>query len=64
MTENQKPVKVTVSDPETGAVIEEKLIADDYCLVTAGSRYLKSIQVMGNSHMLAIAVRKSGEGSS
>lgn len=58
MSEHQKPVKVTVSDPETGEVLEERVVSNDYCLVTAGNRYVKSIQVMGRTHMLAIAVQK------
>jgi hypothetical protein len=55
-----KPVKVTVSDPETGEVFEEKIVANDYCLITAGNRYVKSIQTMGRpgraTHMIAVAV--------
>ncbi len=51
-----KPVKVTVSDPDTGEVFESKVLANDYIVVTAGNRYIKSIQQMGKTHMLAIAV--------
>lgn len=58
MIEQQKPVKVTVSDPDTGEVLEEKIVANDYCLITAGNRYVKSLQVMGRTHMIAIAVQK------
>lgn len=54
------PVKVTISDPESGAVLEESILANDYCLICAGNRYVKSIQVMGRTHMLAIAVAKPG----
>ena len=50
-----QPVKVTVSDPETGVVLEEHTISNDYVLVTAGRRYLKSMQMMGQTHMLAVA---------
>jgi hypothetical protein len=31
---------------------------NDYCIVTTGNRYVKSMQQMGRTHMLAIAVRK------
>lgn len=55
---HDKPVKVTVSDPETGEVLQERVIANDYCLVTAGNRYVKSLQVMGRTHMIAVAVEK------
>jgi hypothetical protein len=53
-----KPIKVTVSDPATGAVLEEHICENDYVLICAGNRYLKSAQVMGSTHMLAVAVIK------
>lgn len=55
---HDKPVKVTVSDPETGQVLQERVITNDYVLVTAGNRYVKSLQVMGRTHMIAVAVDK------
>lgn len=54
----QKPVKLTISDPETGTVLEERILANDYAIITAGNRYVKSIQVWGQTHMLAVAVAK------
>lgn len=51
-----KPVKVTLSDPFTGEVLEERVIMNDYILVTAGNRYVKSMQILGRTHMIAIAV--------
>ena len=56
--EHERPVKVTISDAETGKVLDEKIVSDDYCIVTTGNRYVKSMQQMGRTHMLAIAVRK------
>lgn len=56
--EQEKPVKVTISDPETGAVLQERIVANDYAIVCTGRRYVKSMQAMGQTHMLAIAVRK------
>lgn len=56
----RKPVKVTVSDPETGEVFESKVIENNYVVVTAGNRYVKNIQIMGRTHMLAIAVESPG----
>lgn len=53
--ESQKPVKVTVSDPETGEVLEERTVDNDYFLLCAGRRYVKNIQCMGRTHMIAIA---------
>jgi len=59
--EQEKPVKVTISDPDTGEVLEEKVVQNDYCIVCTGRRYVKSMQRMGQTHMLAIALRKPGE---
>lgn len=53
--DSTKPVKVTVSDPDTGEVLEEKIVNNDYYLLCAGRRYVKNIQVMGRTHMVAIA---------
>lgn len=55
-----RPVKVTVSDPDSGQVFEERVVQNDYLLVTAGNRYVKSVQVMGRTHMIAVAVAKPG----
>jgi hypothetical protein len=38
-------IKVTVSDPDTGEVLGEQIVKDDYLLICAGRRYLKSTQV-------------------
>lgn len=54
-----RPVKVTVSDSDTGEVLQEKVITNDYVLVTAGDRYVKSLQILGRTHMVAIAVAKA-----
>lgn len=59
MDSHNKPVKVTVSDPATGAVLEEKIVNDDYVIVTAGRRYIKSVQIMGKTHMIAVAWDKA-----
>lgn len=51
-------IKVTISDPNTGKVLEERIVQNDYVLITAGTRYLKSTQIWGRTHMLAVAVQK------
>lgn len=51
----QGPVKVTVSDPETGAILEEKIVSNDYIIITNGRRYVKSVQTIGKTHMIAVA---------
>ena len=52
------PVKVTVSDPITGEVLEECIISNDYVLVTTGNRYVESIYLLGRTHMITVAVQK------
>lgn len=47
-----------ISDPETGEVLAEQIVVNDYCIVCTGRRYVKSTQMMGQTHMLAIAVAK------
>ena len=41
-------IKVTVSDPETGAVFEERVIDNDFIVLCAGNHYLAGVQVHGN----------------
>lgn len=52
--EYPKPVKITVSDPDTGEVFEERVCENDYCLITAGIVTVKHINVMGRTHMIAV----------
>lgn len=35
-----EPIKVTVTDPETGEVLGEQIVEDNYLLICAGNRYL------------------------
>lgn len=58
MANQPQSIKVTVTDPETGEVLQERVVSNDYILITAGNRYLKSHQIMGTTHMLAVAVDK------
>ena len=55
----EKPIKVTVSDPETGEVLASRVVENDYILICAGNRYVKSVQFMGKpqrrTHMIAVA---------
>jgi hypothetical protein len=54
----KKPVRVTISDPETGEELESRVVTNDYVLITVGNRYLKNAQRMGTTHVLAVAVEK------
>lgn len=58
---DQKPVKVTVSDPDTGEMLEEIVLTNDYTVVCAGSCEVTYTQVHANgTHMLTIKGRKNG----
>lgn len=58
--DSTKPVKVTVSDPETGAVFEETIVANDYVVITAGTRYVGGVNIMGGTHIVYIKREKRG----
>lgn len=58
MVDYKNRVLVKVCDPETGEVLEEKLLNDDYVVVCCGRRYLKSITTWGSTHQLNIAYDK------
>lgn len=50
-----KPVKITVSDPDTKEILGESVIENDYTVVCAGNRYIDSIQTHANgTHVLTI----------
>lgn len=51
-------VKVQIRDPDTDELVEEKIIENDYIVVCAGNRYIKSMQVWGSTHQLNIARQK------
>jgi hypothetical protein len=61
----EKAIKVTISDPETGAELESRIVDNDYVLICAGNRYVKSIQVVGRpgraTHMVAVACQTIDE---
>jgi hypothetical protein len=58
MADFQKPIRVTISDPDTGEQLESRVVSNDYVLITAGNRYVKNIQQMGRTHIIAVAVEK------
>jgi hypothetical protein len=49
-------VRIVVTDPETGKVLDDAVIENNYVLITVGNRYLKSSQVWGRTHQLNVAV--------
>ena len=49
------PIKVTVSDPDTGEVLGEQVIDNDYVVICAGNRYVASTNTHANgTHVLTI----------
>ena len=57
------PIKITISDPDTGKELESRVVENDYVLICAGNRYLMGTQVMGRlgraTHILRIGVDQS-----
>lgn len=50
-----KTIKVTIADPETGEVLGEKTVENDYVLVVAGNTYLAHTNAHANgTHVLTI----------
>lgn len=48
-------IKVTITDPDTGEVLSERVVKDDYVLICAGNRYLDSTQAHQNgTHVLTV----------
>ncbi len=43
MTTDRDPILVQVRDPETNELLQERVINNDYCLVTAGTCHLANI---------------------
>lgn len=52
--DHKKPIKITISCPESGEILEEKILHNDYMLLCAGDRYLHYLNVMGQTHILYI----------
>jgi hypothetical protein len=55
----ERHIIVRVHDADTDELLQEASLKDDYVLICAGNRYLKSQQTVGATHMLAVAVRKA-----
>jgi hypothetical protein len=61
VVKQMNPIKVQIRDPETDELLEEKILRDDYTLICAGNRYLKSYQIWGSTVQLNVARMKPGE---
>jgi hypothetical protein len=50
-----EPIKVTVTDPESGEVLGEQLLDNDYLVICAGNRYLAHTTAHANgTHVVTI----------
>ena len=48
-------IKVTVTDPDSGEVLGERVIENDYILICAGNRYLSHTDAQVNgTHVLTV----------
>ena len=47
-------IKVTITDPETGEVLGEQVVDNDYVLICAGTAHLTHTQVNGGTHVLTV----------
>ena len=57
-TDYQKPIRVTISDPDTGDELESRVLTNDYVIITAGNRYVKNIRLFGKTNVISVAVEK------
>lgn len=48
-------IKVKICDPETDAVLEERVVDNDFVVVCAGNRFVKSWQMWGSTFQINIA---------
>lgn len=56
---NEGPVKVTVSDPSTGEVLEERIVKNDFMLICAGNRYMHGVQAFLNGTQV-LTIKRDG----
>lgn len=55
------PIKVTVTDPDTGEVLGEQLLDNDYVVICAGNRYVAHTNAHTNgTHVLTIKRDSAG----
>ena len=52
------PLKVTVTDPATGKVLNEYTLENDFAVICAGNKYIGHAQRMGKTVMLSIKTRE------
>ena len=53
------PIKITVTDPESGEVLGEQVIDNDYVVICAGSRYVSGTQTYPGKGTAVITIKDS-----
>jgi hypothetical protein len=56
-----EPIKVTVTDPDSGEVLGEQLLDNDYLVICAGNRYIAHTNAHANGTHVVTIKRDSGE---
>lgn len=56
-----EPVKVTISDPAAGEVLEEHVIKNDFVVICAGNRYVDGVQAYPNGTQVVTVKRRDEE---
>ena len=59
---SSEPIKVTVSDPDTGEVLAESVVENDYAVICAGNHYVDGVTRHANGTVvLTVKVAKDGD---
>lgn len=53
-------IKVTVSEPESGEVLEERVIDNDYLVIVAGDRYIEGVQAHTATGTHIVTIKRAG----
>jgi len=56
-------VKVTISDPESGEVLESHTVENDFIVIAAGDRYIDGVQAYPNGTQVITVKRRTEEES-
>lgn len=57
-----EPIKVTVTDPESGEVLAERLIDNDYAVICAGNRFVSHTTSHSNGTHVVTIKREASDG--
>lgn len=52
-------IQVTITDPDSGEVLAEKLLDNDYLVVCAGNRYVDGVQAYPTKGTVVVTIKRS-----